>query len=77
MASRAFREVTNASGRLRDRPLIAVVVFAFARVFAVVGLRVEDYFPLKKRWWLRLHEKSGKATKWDAITSLRIIWTLT
>jgi hypothetical protein len=21
---------------------------------------VEDYFPQKKRWWLRLHEKNGK-----------------
>ena len=27
---------------------------------AVVALNVEDYFPQKKRWWLRLHEKNGK-----------------
>ena len=45
---------------LRDRALIAVMVYAFARVGAVVSLKVEDYFPLKKRWWLRLHEKNGK-----------------
>lgn len=45
---------------LRDRALIAVMVYSFARVSAVVGLKVEDYFPLKKRWWLRLHEKNGK-----------------
>jgi integrase len=32
----------------------------FARVSAVVALNVEDYFPLKKRWWLRLREKNGK-----------------
>jgi integrase len=48
---------------LRDRALIAVMVFAFARVSAVVGPKVEDYFPLKKRWWLRLHEKGGKVNE--------------
>jgi hypothetical protein len=30
------------------------MVYAFARVSAVVSLKVEDYFPLQKRWWLRL-----------------------
>jgi site-specific recombinase XerD len=48
---------------LRDRALIGVMVYAFARVSAVVGLRMEDYFPLKKRWWLRLHEKNGKVNE--------------
>jgi integrase/recombinase XerD len=48
---------------LRDRALIAVMVFAFARVSAVVGLKVEDYFPIKKRWWLRLREKGGKVNE--------------
>jgi integrase/recombinase XerD len=48
---------------LRDRALIAAMVFAFARVSAVVGLKVEDYFPLKKRWWLRLREKGGKVNE--------------
>jgi len=48
---------------LRDRAFIAVMVYAFARVSAVVGLKVEDYFPLKKRWWLRLHEKGGKVNE--------------
>ena len=28
-----------------------------------MGLKVEDYFPLKKRWWLRLHEKNGKVNE--------------
>jgi len=45
---------------LRDRALIGVMTFAFARVSAVVGMRVEDYYPQGKRWWLRLHEKGGK-----------------
>jgi integrase/recombinase XerD len=48
---------------LRDRALIGVMVYAFARVSAVVGLKVEDYFPLKKRWWLRLNEKGGKVNE--------------
>jgi integrase/recombinase XerD len=48
---------------LRDRAFIGVMVFAFARVSAVVGLQVEDYFPLKKRWWLRLREKGGKVNE--------------
>ena len=45
---------------LRDRALIAVMTFAFARIGAVVAMRVEDYFPNGKRWWVRLHEKGGK-----------------
>jgi integrase/recombinase XerD len=48
---------------LRDRAFIAVMAYAFARVSAVVSLRVEDYFPLKKRWWLRLQEKGGKVNE--------------
>jgi site-specific recombinase XerD len=46
---------------LRDRALIGVLIYSFARVSAAVAMRVEDYFPQgKKRWWLRLHEKGGK-----------------
>lgn len=45
---------------LRDRALIGLMVFSFARVSAAVGMRVEDYFPTGKRWWFRLHEKGGK-----------------
>ena len=45
---------------LRDRALISVMTFAFARIGAVVAMRVEDYFPNGKRWWVRLHEKGGK-----------------
>ena len=34
---------------LCDRAFIAVMVYTFARVSAVVRLKVEDYFPLKQR----------------------------
>jgi integrase/recombinase XerD len=45
---------------LRDRAFIAVMVYSFARVGAVVGLNVEDFYQNGKRWWLRLNEKGGK-----------------
>jgi site-specific recombinase XerD len=45
---------------LRDRALIGVMVYSFARISAVVAMEVDDYFAHGKRWWLRLHEKGGK-----------------
>jgi integrase/recombinase XerD len=45
---------------MRDRALIAVMVFSFARVSAALGMNVEDYFQQGKRWWFRLYEKGGK-----------------
>jgi site-specific recombinase XerD len=45
---------------LRDRALIGVLVYSFARIGAALGMKVEDYYPNGKRWWLRLHEKGGK-----------------
>jgi len=45
---------------LRDRALIGIMVYGFARVGAVVGMKVEDYYENGKRWWIRLHEKGGK-----------------
>ena len=52
-------DISNVVG-LRDRALISVMTFAFARIGAVVAMRVEDYHPKGKRWWVRLHEKGGK-----------------
>ncbi len=45
---------------LRDRALIGVMVYSFARVSAVVQMKLKDYYPNGKRYWLRLHEKGGK-----------------
>ena len=42
------------------RRIIGVMAYSFARVGAVVGMNVEDYFQQGKRWWFRLHEKGGK-----------------
>lgn len=45
---------------LRDRALIGTMVYSFARVSAIVNMRVRDYYPQGKRYWIRLHEKGGK-----------------
>ena len=45
---------------LRDRALIAVMVYSFARISATVGMAVEDLVQTAGRSWLRLHEKGGK-----------------
>lgn len=36
------------------------MVYSFARVGAVVAMRVEDYYSQGRRMWFRLHEKGGK-----------------
>ena len=45
---------------LRDKAIIAIMLYSFARVGAVLQMDVEDYFVKGKRWWIRLHEKGGK-----------------
>jgi site-specific recombinase XerC len=45
---------------LRDRALLAMMVYSFARMSAVVGMNVDDYYQQGKRWWVRLHEKGGE-----------------
>jgi integrase/recombinase XerD len=45
---------------LRDRALIGLMVYTFARVGAAVSMKVEDYFVQGRRGWVRLHEKGGK-----------------
>jgi len=52
-------ETTTLIG-IRDRALIGVMVYSFARVGAAVAMRVGDFFQHRKRLWLRLHEKGGK-----------------
>jgi hypothetical protein len=46
---------------LRDRALIAVMTFAFARIGAVVAMRVADYCPNGKRWWVRRTKRAASA----------------
>jgi hypothetical protein len=38
---------------LYDRAFVSVMAFAFERIGTVVAMRVEDYYPKGKRWWVR------------------------
>jgi integrase/recombinase XerC len=52
--------ITTHSG-LRDRALIGLMVFSFARIGAALGMKGEDVFTQNRRLWVRLREKGGKA----------------
>lgn len=52
-------DITTHAG-LRDRALIALMVFSFARIGAALGMKVEDVFTQNRRQWVRLREKGGK-----------------
>ena len=45
---------------LRDRALIGLMVYSFARVSAAVAMTVADYYTQGMRAFFRLHEKGGK-----------------
>jgi len=51
---------------LRDRALIAVMIYSFARISAAVGMDIEDLVQTAGRSWLRLHEKGGKVHEMPA-----------
>ena len=52
-------DITTHAG-LRDRALIALMVYSFARIGAALRMRVEDAYTQNRRLWVRLHEKGGK-----------------
>ena len=52
-------DVTTEIG-LRDRALIALTVYSFARIGAALAMKVEDVFVQNRRLWVRLREKGGK-----------------
>ena len=45
---------------LRDRALIALMVYSFGRVGAATAMKIEDVYVQSRRLWVRLHEKGGK-----------------
>jgi site-specific recombinase XerD len=53
-------DVSTPAG-LRDRALIALMVHSFARIGAALGMTVADVYTQKRRLWVRLREKGGKA----------------
>ena len=60
--ARALLDAINVStpAGLRDRALIGLMVYTFARVGAVLKMRLEDVYVQGRRTWVRLHEKGGK-----------------
>jgi len=54
---------TDTPAGLRDRALIGLMGYTFARVGAAVQMKVEDYYIQKRRGWVRLHEKGGKVNE--------------
>lgn len=52
-------DLTRPTG-LRDRALIGLMVYTFARVGAALAIRREDVFVQGRRLWVRLYEKGGK-----------------
>ena len=60
-----WRRLMDAIGQqevrdLRDRALIAVLTYSFARIGAALSMRVEDMRPQGAGWVIRLHEKGDK-----------------
>ena len=51
---------TSTPAGLRDRALIALMVYSLARVGAALGMCVEDVYTKNRRLWVRLNEKGGK-----------------
>jgi site-specific recombinase XerD len=45
---------------LRDRALIGLMIYTFARVSAAVNMNVKDVYQKQETLWVRLHEKGGK-----------------
>ena len=52
-------DITTVAG-LRDRALIGLMVYSFARIGAALSMKVEDLYVQQRRLWVRLHEKGGK-----------------
>jgi site-specific recombinase XerD len=51
---------TSTPAGLRDRALMALMVYSFARIGAALGMKVEDAYTQNRRLWVRLREKGGK-----------------
>ncbi len=60
--ARALLDSINVSTHagLRDRALIGLMVYSFARIGAALGMAVEDVFTQNRRLWVRLRERGGK-----------------
>jgi integrase/recombinase XerC len=62
-------DVSTQAG-LRDRALIGLMIYSFARIGAALAMKVEDVYIQNRRLWVRLHEKGGKRSTDDANAAL-------
>lgn len=66
-------DVSTVAG-LRDRALIGVMVFSFARVSAVVGTQVQDYYHQSRHSYFRRTRKVAATTSRRHTTRPRSSW---
>lgn len=60
-ARRLLRSIpTDTVVGLRDRALIGMMIYTFARISAALNMNVKDVYPKQESVWVRLHEKGGK-----------------
>src|SRR3954469_7878713 len=57
---------------LRDRALIGLMVYSFARIGAALAMKVEDVYVQNRRLWVRLREKGGKRHEMPCHHNLKI-----
>ena len=62
---------------LRDRAVIAVMIYTFARVGAVVQLNVRDYYSQGDGGGFTSTRRAGKSTKRPASRNSKLIWMRT
>lgn len=60
---------------LRDRALIGLLVYSFARIGAAVAMNIEGIYRQNHRLWVRLKEKGGKAHTMPAHHNLELYLT--
>ncbi len=56
-----FAEIpTDTPAGLRDRALLGVLLYSYARIGATVAMDVADFYQEQRRTWFRLREKGGR-----------------
>jgi hypothetical protein len=68
---------TSTHTGLRDRALLGILAYTFARIGAVVNLKVEDYYPSGNGFCSALKRKEAKRRSFPCTTSWKSSWTNT
>jgi len=65
------RDTSTLTG-LRDRALIGIMIYTFARVGAVLQMKVGDYISQGRCGWVRLYDKGGKEHEAPCVPKLEV-----